>query len=77
MRTMSRHYSPLPGPPGERRAVCDYCGMTWYRSVMRRDPSGMLACPDDQAGRDATTLNRLNSQGTRDVKRPRPVIDRW
>lgn len=77
MRTMSRKYSPLPGPPGERRATCDYCGFKWYRSDMRRDASGLLACPDDMEGRDAVTLNRLNSQGTRDVKRPRPTIDKW
>lgn len=77
MRTMTRRYSPTPGPPGERRAMCAYCGIFWYRSQMRRDASGQLACPDDQQGRDQVTLNRLNSQGARTVKYPRPTVDKW
>lgn len=60
-RTISRHYR-LPAPAGERRVNCDYCGMKWYRSELVRDPSGYLACPDDQDGRDISTLDRLNSQ---------------
>jgi len=77
MRTMSRRYSPTPGPPGERRDFCAYCGMKWYRSQMRRDASGQLACPDDQPGRDAVTLDRINSQNARTVRQPRPTVEKW
>jgi hypothetical protein len=62
MRTMSRKY-PFPAPRGERRYVCDYCGMTWYMSQLRRDAAGFYACPDDQSGRDTVTLNRQNAAG--------------
>jgi hypothetical protein len=75
--TMPRQYGRLPGPPGERRVVCDYCGITWYRSACRRDASGFLACPDDQSGRDTATLDRLNAQAAAQVRYPRPAIERW
>jgi hypothetical protein len=72
--TMSRHYYPLPGPPGERRAACSYCGMTFYRSDMVRDASGHLACPDDQDGRDTATLDRLNAQHAAKAGMRRPGV---
>lgn len=59
--TMPRKYA-LPAPVGERRVVCDYCGITWYRSECRRDAAGFLACPDDQGGRDSVTLDRQNAE---------------
>lgn len=61
MRTIPRRY-PFPAPRGERRYTCDYCGMKWYISQLRRDASGFYACPDDQDGRDTVTLDRLNAQ---------------
>lgn len=70
--TMPRRYGELPGPPGERRVACDYCGMTWYRSDLRRDPTGFLACPDDQQGRDVVTLDRANRAHLERALRRRP-----
>lgn len=77
MRTIARKYSPLPGPPGERRVSCDYCGITWMRSQCRRDAAGFLACPDDQDGRDTVTLDRANAAGAAEVRLPRPGMERW
>lgn len=74
---MPRRYSALPGPPGERRVTCDYCGIEWYRSQCRRDPAGFLACPDDQGGRDTVTLNRLNAEAAAQVRYPRAPVERW
>jgi hypothetical protein len=62
MRTMPRKY-PLPGPRGEHRRMCDYCGIVWYWSDLRRDAAGRWACPDDQGGRDVVTLTRANAAG--------------
>jgi len=74
--TMPRRYYPLPGPSGERQVSCSYCGMTYYRSDCIRDASGFLACPDDQDGRDVTTLDRLNAQnGARAAQRRPRVLD--
>lgn len=61
MRTIPRRY-PFPAPRGERRYTCDYCGIPWYLSQLRKDAAGFYACPDDQAGRDVVTLNRANAQ---------------
>lgn len=72
MRTIPRRYPNLPGPPGERRVFCDYCGIKWYRSELHRDASGFLACPDEGDGRDATTLDRLNARAAAAAARPRP-----
>lgn len=60
MRTMPRQYQG-PAPRGERRYPCDYCGITWYMSQLRRDAAGFYACPDDQSGRDVVTLDRQNA----------------
>lgn len=59
MRTMPRKY-PSPAPRGEHRRLCDYCGILWYASDLRRDAAGLYACPDDQSGRDVVTLARAN-----------------
>lgn len=53
---------PFPAPRGEYQTTCDYCGITWYRSDLIRDESGLLACPDDQEGRSTATLDRLNAE---------------
>jgi hypothetical protein len=73
-RTISRNYSPLPGPVGERRVSCAYCGLKWMRSECVRDASGFLACPDDREGRDAVTLDRLNAQHAARASMPRPGV---
>jgi hypothetical protein len=41
--------------------MCDYCGVYWYRSKMRLDAAGYLACPDDQKGLDVVSLARGNA----------------
>ena len=78
MLTKPRKY-PFPAPPGEYSTTCDYCGCEWYRSDLRRDASGFLACPDDQDGRDTVTLQRLEteaiSKALEDLKRVRR--ERW
>ena len=35
--------------------------MAWYRSKLKRDRSGSLACPDELPGRDAVTLSEGNA----------------
>ena len=42
--------------------MCDICGVACPRSKLVRKADGLLYCPDDRAGRDAVTLNRLNSR---------------
>lgn len=41
--------------------MCDYCGVMWRRSQMRKDRAGLLACPDDVKGRDTVTLAEGNA----------------
>lgn len=48
-------------PPGDVIRLCSYCGVAYYRSQLRRDASGSLACHDDQHGRDSVTLNEGNA----------------
>jgi hypothetical protein len=61
MRTIPRNIS-LPLPPGERRVMCG-CGFMWMRSDCRRNIEGIWECPDEQdGGRTATELNRLNQE---------------
>lgn len=55
-------------PRGDYRATCDYCGITWHRSRLRKDASGLLACPDEGNGRDMVTLADANANAA--GKRP-------
>ena len=41
--------------------MCDYCGVLWRRSQLRRDGAGHLVCPDEGDGRDSVTLDKLNA----------------
>ncbi|MEY4931754.1 MAG: hypothetical protein RLZZ403_74 [Pseudomonadota bacterium] len=55
-------------PSGSRRsnaANCDVCGVLWARNLMRRDPSGILRCPDDDRGMDPVSLDRANQAGVK------------
>lgn len=61
MSHIPRQYN-FPAPRGEYQTECAYCGITWYRSDLRRDESGLLACPDDQEGRCTAELDRLNAE---------------
>ncbi len=63
MRTVGRK-RPSQSPPGDFQALCDQCGVIWYRYRLRRDASGFLTCPDDNdVGRDTVTISRENAQG--------------
>lgn len=67
MRTIGRHW-PKDAPRGDYQCRCDYCGVTWRRSQLRRDAAGLLACPDDSPGLDVVTLSRGNLEGMRHKK---------
>lgn len=70
MRTIKRRGAQY----GDFRAKCGYCGVMWMRSEMVRDAAAILACPDDQAGKDLVTLARENAAGTMEL-RERPQRD--
>lgn len=59
---MPRRYPNPPGPPGERRVSCDYCGFWYYRTTMSRDSQGLLVCSDGcDSGLSAYDLDRANA----------------
>ena len=46
--TMPRNYGRFPGPPGERRASCDFCGMDMdmdpycvHKKILKNKPYGL------------------------------------
>lgn len=47
---------------GEHLSQCDYCGVMWLRSSLRRGRNGLLRCPDDWGGRDELELAELTAQ---------------
>lgn len=49
---------------GDYAWKCDYCGMMWKRSKLRKDGAGLFVCPQEGPGRDAVTLTRLNQDRT-------------
>lgn len=56
MRTIGRR-----AKTGDRGvALCDRCGTRWPRSSLRRDLEGLLNCPQEGPGRDATALTKAN-----------------
>lgn len=67
MRTISYH-RPRNSPRGDTVSICDYCGVEWYRSRLRRDRSGNLACPDDVSGLDRVTLSEGNAKAAAEWK---------
>lgn len=40
--------------------MCDRCGTRWNRSDLWRDLEGLLNCPQEGKGRDATSLTKAN-----------------
>jgi hypothetical protein len=78
MSHIPRKY-PFPAPAGEYQTECAYCGITWYRSELRRDEAGQLVCPDDIEGRSAAALDRLNQQAVAEAvaAQARPRRERW
>jgi hypothetical protein len=69
VKTISKHW-PRNAPRGDRPAICGYCGVQWRRSQLRRDRSGLLACPDDRKGLDVVSLAEGNA---RLARRRRPA----
>ncbi len=74
MRTIKRQW-PSNAPRGDIQVICDYCGIQWRRSQLRRDRSGLLACPDDVRGRDSVTLDEGNAMGAMETTGPKTVRD--
>lgn len=66
MRTVGKKWR---GPKGDYAATCDYCGVRWPRSKLRRDHAGLLVCPDEGTGLDRVALDEANAALTR----PRPA----
>lgn len=62
---------PDSSPYGDTQGICGYCGANWYVSQMRKDRSGIWACPNDQGGRDEVTLSEANARAAQ--KGPRAV----
>ena len=73
MRTIS-HHRPTNAPKNDTRSRCDYCGVTFYRSQLRRDRAGMLACERDFGG-DVVTLSEANALDAQRYPGVRPVRD--
>lgn len=74
MKTIGRHWS-KKAPRGDFQAMCDYCGVQWRRSELRRDRSGMLACPDDVRGKDGVTLSEENALAAAQPRGPMAIRD--
>lgn len=79
MRTIGRRW-PADKPFGEFVSVCDYCGVPWYRSQLRRDGAGLLACPDEGDGPSATEQLEANAEKAmrwagEQAERAQPVYD--
>lgn len=73
MRTISRH-KPSQLPRNDTLSQCSYCGVSWYRSQLRRDRTGNLACPRDYGG-DIVTLSEANAAAAQHYPADRPVHD--
>lgn len=61
MRTLGNRWEQWPHPAGGT-ANCDYCGVKWPRSKLVRDGAGLLRCPDEGPGADATSLAQENAR---------------
>lgn len=72
-RTIGRH---LPGdlPRNDVKSRCDYCGVMYYRSQLRRDRSGFLACEEDYGG-DVVSLSEGNAAAAQRLTGPENVRD--
>jgi hypothetical protein len=71
-RTISRNRPPSQ-PRNDTESLCGYCGVVYYRSQLRRDRAGLLACARDYGG-DIVTLSEANAQDGQ--RRPvQPPVD--
>jgi hypothetical protein len=73
MQTVGRHL-PSSLPRGETVAECDYCGVRWFRSQLRRDRSGKLTCPDEGSGLDQVSLDEGNAAAAQRDRLRRPSL---
>jgi hypothetical protein len=73
MRTISKH-KPSQLPRNDTESQCSYCGCTYYRSQLRRDRAGLLACARDYGG-DIVTLSEANAAAAQHYPADRPVHD--
>ena len=55
--TIGRHHA---GRRPDFQQDCDYCGVTWLMSELRRDSEGYWVCPDDW-GKTAKDLDMANA----------------
>lgn len=60
MRTIGNHV-PRSFKSGDYPCLCDYCGVPWYRSELRKDGAGKLYCPQEGEGLDAQTLLEIEA----------------
>lgn len=68
-------HRPRSSPRGDSSALCDICGVLWYRSRLVRKADGLLYCPDDVRGLDNVTLSEGNARDAVQVLRQRQVRD--
>lgn len=77
MRTIG-HKAPADLPPGDYEAMCAYCGVPWYRSMLVKDEAQRLCCPPC-VGEDEVALKRQENPPEPDKEYPRdglyPAID--
>lgn len=75
-RTITKH-RPQSSPRGDVCGLCSYCGVEWYRSQLRRDRSGNLACPDEGDGLDVVALSEGNAEAAsnRRIGQPSNLVD--
>ncbi len=78
--TIGRRW-PTSAPRGDYAETCQICQVKYRRSQLMRRADGVLVCfgpgtLDDAAGRDASTLDRLNSEHARHVGR-KTARRRW
>lgn len=69
-RTIGKRW-PGTAPKGDYQAMCDYCGVMWRRSQLKRDRGGKLTCPDEGEGRDAVALAEAEAEA---AKRATPKL---
>lgn len=66
---------PRNSPRGDSSALCDICGVLWYRSALVRKADGNLYCPDDVRGMDSVTLSEGNARDAVRIIRGRRTRD--
>lgn len=69
MRTIGKRW-PRNAPRGDVQEMCDYCGVQWRRSQLRKDGAGLWVCPDEKDGLDKVTLSMLNAKDAAESEKP-------